>query len=151
MKINSRSGDIKNKTTQSIKGKLNNRTWISELFERFIISVMYTFRFSRPFSSPLHSISSIFSSSSSGEAHCVQILSSISSNCHSYSLLFNKKKKLSIQIRQLSLKNRLCREVRVRNAWIKLVIFSNKFIILSFKFVKCYGPLYLGDDFEWKF
>ena len=31
------------------------------------------YRFSRPFSSPLHSISSIFNSISSGEAYCVQI------------------------------------------------------------------------------
>ena len=33
------------------------------------------------------------------------------------------------------------------NSRIKFVICSNKFIILSFKFVK-YGSLYLGDDFE---
>ena len=36
------------------------------------ISFIYD-RFSRPFSSPLHSISSIFNSISSGEAYCVQI------------------------------------------------------------------------------
>ena len=64
------------------------------------------YRFSRPFSSPLHSISSIFNSISSAEAFCVQILSSISSNSHSYSFFVNRVKKTK-QIRQLSLKSSL--------------------------------------------
>ena len=72
-----------------------------------ISQIEYEYRFSRPFLSPLHSISSIFNSISSGEAYCVRILSSISSNCHSYSESFfviQMLKKWSLQIRQLSLK-----------------------------------------------
>ena len=61
-------------------------------------------RFPRSFWSPHHSSTSIFNSVSSGEAYCVQILSSISSNCHSHSSFVNQIKNLSIQICQLSLK-----------------------------------------------
>ena len=99
----------------------------------------YHYRFSRPFSSPLHSISSIFKSISSSEAHCVQILSSISSTCHSYLFFVHQ-----IQIHQLSLKF-ISAAKQVRNAWIKFVTFSNKLIILSFKFVKCYMGLYIWE------
>ena len=107
------------------------------------------YRFSRPFSSPLHSISSIFYSISSREAYCVQILSSISSNCHSYSFLVNKIEKFSIQIRQLSLKF-VSAAKRVTNARIKFVMFSNKFIILTFKFVKYYWAFTSGRRFWMK-
>ena len=34
---------------------------------------------------------------------------------------------------------------RVRNARLKFIIFSNKLIILSFKFVKCYMGLYIWE------
>ena len=70
-------------------------------------------------------------------------ISSVLSNCHSYSFFVNQIWKLSIHIRQLSLKL-VSGAKRVRNATcrIKLVIFSNKVIILSFKFVKCYIGLY---------
>ena len=112
------------------------------------------YRFSRPFSSPLHSILS-------GEAYC-KFKSKVhwwSSNCHSHAIdvLSINFKMFSIQIRQLSLKF-VCVARRVRNVGsnssIKLVISNmGKFSILSFKFVKCYFgcPLHLGDEFDWNF
>ena len=69
---------------------------------------IFNYRFSRPFSSPLHSISSIFNSISSGEAYCVQILSSISSNCHSHSFFVNQIKKFSIHTRQYFIVTEIC-------------------------------------------
>ena len=54
-------------------------------FHRYLSRIFVPkYRFSHPFLSHLQSISSIFNSISSGEAYRVQILSSISSNCHSY-------------------------------------------------------------------
>ena len=82
------------------------------------------------------------------EAYFVQILRSISSNCHSYSFFVNRIKKFSIQIRQLSLKFvSAAKQAGNATRRIKFVIFSNKFIILPFKFVKCHWAFTSGRRF----
>ena len=99
---------------------------------------MQSNRFSRPFSSSLHSILSILNSISSGEAYCIQILSSISSNCHSYSFFV----KPTIKHSNSSI---VSAAKRVRNARIKFIILSINCTILSFKFVNCYMGLYVWE------
>ena len=107
-------------------------------------------RFSRPFSSPLHSISSVFNSISSGEAYSRQILSSTSSYCHSHSVFFNQIKKFSIQIRQLSLKF-VCVARRVRNVGSNSSFLRTNSVFCHSNSPSVIGPLHLGDEFDWNF
>ena len=126
------------------------KKYIFAVCNRVTVQEKMYYRFSRTFSSPFHSISSVFNSISSGDSFCVQILSSISSHCHSYSSIVNQIQTFGIEIRQLSLKF-VSAAKRVRNVRINFVIMSHKFTIWSFKFVKpvnCFMDFYFDMDFS---
>ena len=76
--------------TYTIRAPLFGTSNAINNFQTSFNRIVINYRFSRTISSPLHSISSIFNSISSGEAYSLQILSSILSNCHSHSFFVNQ-------------------------------------------------------------